>query len=38
MKKDTTVIEEYPIEAPIVPYLGMGEIERVKIERNATEE
>ena len=38
MKKDTTVIEEYPIEAPIVSYLGMGEIERFEIERNATEE
>ena len=37
-KKDTTVIEEYPIEAPIVSYLGMSEIERIKIERNATEE
>ena len=33
MKKDTTVMEEYPIEAPIVEYLGMKEI-----ERNATEE
>lgn len=38
MKKDITVIEEYPIEAPIVSYLGMSEIERIKIYRNATEE
>ena len=38
MKKDTTVIEEYPIEEPIVACLGMSEIERIKIERNVTEE
>ena len=38
MKKDTTVMEEYPIKASIIWYLGMREIERMKFERNATEE
>ena len=31
-------MEEYPIEAPIVQCLGMRGIERMKFERNATEE
>ena len=31
-------MEEYPIEAAIIQYLGMREIERTKIERNATAE
>ena len=38
MKKDTTVMEEYPIKAPIIRYLGMREIKRMKFERNAMEE
>ncbi len=38
MKNDTTVIEEYLIEAPIIWNFGMKRILRMKFERNATEE
>ena len=38
MKKDTAVKEEYPIDVPIIWYLGTKRIEWMKFERNATEE
>ena len=38
MKKDTAVIEEYPIEAPIIWYLGIRSIDMMKLDKRARED
>jgi hypothetical protein len=38
MKKDTTDMEEYPIDAPIIWYLGIRSIDMIKFDERATED
>ena len=38
MKNDTTVIEEYPIDAPIIWYLGIRSIDMMKFDSRARED
>ncbi len=38
MKRDTTVIEEYPIDAPIILYLGIRNIDMIKFDSRTRED